>query len=91
MVSPNVNRILQAAQALNDAEREELRRLLDGRASRGAGHTKEQQLEQRLLRDGIIGRVPPDPTSADIESFIAWKPIAVQGGPVSQTIIEDRR
>ena len=91
MVSPNVNKILEAAQVLNNAEREELRRLLDDRATRQSGQTKEEQLQQRLLEEGIISHIPPKPTDDDIKRFNAWKPVPIQGKPLSETIIEDRR
>jgi superfamily I DNA/RNA helicase len=89
MVSPNVNRILQAAQSLNDAERQELMRLLQDRAARQAGPSTEEQLRQALVERGLLEKQRP--AAKDMERFRRWRPIATKGKPLSATIIEERR
>jgi hypothetical protein len=89
MVSPNVNRILQEVHALTDAERRELRRLLEHRASRKMQSTPQEQLRQALIQRGLLEKQPP--RGKDLDRFRRWKPIAVSGKPVSETIIEERR
>lgn len=92
MVSQNVNKLLREVLALNDAERQELQRLLDDRATaHQSAQTKEERLQQVLFDEGIISHIPPKPTQADIELFNAWKPLPIRGKPLSETIIEDRR
>jgi hypothetical protein len=91
MVSPNVSRILQEAQRLSDAERKELRRSLDERSAEPSALTKEQQLDRLLLEEGVLSRIPPGPTEPDVARFEKWTPVSIQGKPLSETIIEDRR
>ena len=91
MVSQNVNKLFQQVLALNEAERRELQNLLEVRAARQSVQAKEERLAQVLLEEGVISHVPAKPTLADIERFNAWKPVPIQGKPLSETIIEDRR
>lgn len=46
-------------------------------------------LDRVLLERGVISAVPQQP--ADVADFESWRPVEVQGPPVSQTIIEERR
>jgi hypothetical protein len=96
-MNPNVDKILKAAQAL------------DERAARQSKSTKQGQLrrttiEQGLLEkppprgndsglasDGITLTVPRKPTAKQIARFNAWKPVEMPGGPLSDDIIRDRR
>ena len=89
MVSHNVSRILQEAQSLSDAEREELRQLLANRTTRQAELSPEQQFRQAMVARGLLSPEPPE--GLPIEEVRAWKPITVRGKPVSETIIEERR
>jgi hypothetical protein len=91
MVSQNVNKILEAAQALNEAERQELRRLLDDRATRQTQSTKAQELDRLLRERGVVRTVPPKPTPEAIARFKAWRPIEMPGGSLSDQLIRDRR
>ena len=89
MVSHNVSRILQEAQSLSNAEREELRQLLAERTVRQTDQSPQQQLRQALVERGLLSPEPPKGKSA--EELRQWKPISVRGKPVSETIIEERR
>ena len=75
MVSPNVNRIYQAVEALTEAERDELRQLIESRARRQPGSVKlapnDERREQHRRRD--------------------FQPIELPGGPLFDDIIRDRR
>jgi hypothetical protein len=42
-------------------------------------------------RTRIIAQRRPKPTDADIARFNAWKPVPINGKPLSETIIEERR
>lgn len=89
MVSPNVSKVLEAAQALNDAERQELLGLLENGAPRQAEATKQEQVRQALIERGLLDQQPP--RGKDLERFRRWQPIPIQGKPLSQTIVEERR
>jgi len=83
-----VNKILEAAQALSDSERQELCRLLEERAVR--------QLQPRAARQisgerGVIRTIPPRPTPDAIARFRAWKPVKMPGGSLSDELVRDRR
>ena len=53
MVSPNVDKIFQETQALNDAEREELRSLLTLRASRNQERAKQDRCGKLSSNEGF--------------------------------------
>ena len=91
MVNSNISKILDAAQKLSDEERQELRRLLDERTPAQPGQTEEQRLDQLLRSRGVIRTVPPKPTPEVIARFLAWRPIKMPGGPLSDDLIRDRR
>jgi hypothetical protein len=46
-------------------------------------------LDDRLLAAGGIGYVPALLT--DLAPYRRWKPIAIKGKPLSETVIEERR
>jgi hypothetical protein len=89
MVSPNVNKILQDAQALSDAERQELRSLLEERSDREEELKRREQIRQALVEKGLVEKQPPQ--GKDPERFRRWQPVAIKGKPLSETIIEERR
>ena len=49
----------------------------------------EDQIEQELLAQGVLDHVPPPPT--DVTIYRNRKPIRVQGTPVSERLIAERR
>jgi hypothetical protein len=49
----------------------------------------EDQIEQELLAQGVLDNVPPPPT--DLTIYRNRKPIRVQGTPVSERLIAERR
>jgi hypothetical protein len=91
MISRNLNSVLEAAQALSDAEKQELRRLLDDGPTRQYSPADGQELDQLLRQRGIVRTVPPKPTPETIARFKAWKPIEMPGGSLSDELIRDRR
>lgn len=91
MISANVARLLEQANALSPEEREQLRLLMGQQPVASNELSKEDQVQRLLLERGVISRIPPKPTPEDIARFNAWKPIQIEGKPISQTIIEERR
>lgn len=49
----------------------------------------EDEFERELMAEGILGDVRPLLT--DDPEFYAYKPVNVEGKPISETIIEERR
>ena len=89
MVSPNVNKIMQEVNSLSDPERQELWRLLENRSNGNSALTKEQKLRDALVQRGLLEK--QSLRSKDIERYRQWQPVVVEGKPLSQTIIEERR
>ncbi len=89
MLSPDVNNILKATEALSDAECQELRRKLDERAATQSKSTKEDLLRQALVERGLLE--PSPPRGKDPVRFRRWQPIPISGKPLSETIIDERR
>lgn len=97
MVSQNLDQVFRAAQALSDEEREELRRLLDERSERNAMQrqiserwAKRRQWAAEMAKKGVSVTIPPEPTPEEWAKFLAWQPIEMPGGPLSDDIIRDR-
>ncbi|MEO8498409.1 MAG: hypothetical protein ABI614_25380 [Planctomycetota bacterium] len=49
----------------------------------------EDQIERELLAQGVLDHVPPPP--ADLTMYRNRKPVHVQGTPVSERLIAERR
>ncbi|HZZ41428.1 MAG TPA: hypothetical protein VFE58_00695 [Tepidisphaeraceae bacterium] len=89
MVSHNVDKIYQSAKALSEAELQELRRLLDNRESQQPELTKQEQVRHALVERGLVEQ--QSPLGKDPKRFQLWQPVPIQGKPLSETIIEERR
>ncbi|HEV7475532.1 MAG TPA: hypothetical protein VGN90_15870 [Pyrinomonadaceae bacterium] len=87
-MSTNVERVLDQIRSLSPEEQRQVRVALN---SSGKAAMTEDEFEQHLLANGVITEIPPPLTEADIEAFRNYKPISVEGKPVSETIIEERR
>ena len=81
MVSQNVDKIFQAVQGLTDAEKDELRHLLEARAQRQADLSAAPQT------------AIPEPTDDQRRQHRRrdFQPIELPGGPLSDDVIRDRR
>lgn len=89
MMSTNVERVLDEIKSMTSEEQQQIRVALNSRATTKSVMT-EDEFEQHLLASGVITEISPPPTEAEIEAFRNYKPITVEGKPVSQTIIEER-
>ena len=90
-MSANIERVLDEIKALTPEERRRVRAALDGMEIMKPGtEISEEEFEQRMEELGIISR-PREPLD-DEASFSEFKPIEIlDGKPVSETIIEERR
>lgn len=88
-MSTNVERVLDQIRSLTVEEQQQVRAALN------LGNTKpvmtEDEFEQHLLDAGVISEVKPPITDEELARFRAYRPIEVEGKPVSETLIEDRR
>jgi hypothetical protein len=88
-MSPSVEKLIRLAQSLSPDERQELSSHLHELASQAASPTLEEQLDQAMLRAGLIAALPP--RDLDPVEYHAWQPVAVGGKPLSESIVEERR
>lgn len=88
-MSTNVERVLDQIRALTAEEQQQVRTALN------SGDKKplitEDEFEQHLLAAGVISEVKPPISEEELARFRAYRPIEVEGKPVSETLIEDRR
>jgi hypothetical protein len=89
MPTTDFENVVQLVKALNPAEQWRLRDLLDVWLAPPQAPPTEEELAQELLREGILDHVPPP--VRDATSFENYKPVEIEGKPLSETIIEERR
>ena len=89
MAATNFDKVVEQVQALNDAEKWRLRDLLDVWLAPPGPQMTEEEVDQEMLREGILDQVPPPIT--DTAPYENRKLIEVQGEPLSETIMKARR
>jgi hypothetical protein len=89
MAATNFDKVVEQVQALNDAEKWRLRDLLDIWLAPPGPQMTEEEVDQEMLREGILDQVPPP--IKDVAHYENYKPIDVQGEPLSETIMKERR
>jgi hypothetical protein len=89
MSQETLERIVEDVKRLTPQEQQQLRALLDQGLNDQSEdmETKERLLMQRLLQEGIIESIP----TMEHDPYERFSPITVQGEPVSETIIRERR
>jgi hypothetical protein len=85
------SQIWEAVKALTPGQQRRLRKLLGALRFMSQPLSPEDEAALLLLKDGVIRRVPRPATEADSKSFQEYKPIQVEGKPISESIVEDRR
>ena len=86
-----IDNLVAQFQRLSPEEQRELRRRLDQQASNGNSMAAmtEDEFENLLLSKGTLSDVPPPIT--DFTPYEARTPIKIDGPPLSETVIRDRR
>lgn len=79
-----VEKLYQEAKALPPDDRRRLIELL----SQAEPAMTEEEFQMHLLSEGIISELPKPMTEREEKGF---RPIQVEGQPLSETIIEERR
>jgi hypothetical protein len=90
-MSADVERVLNEIQALTPEERQQVRAALENMAIENSGpQMTEEEFEQHLLAKGIISSIPP--RNVGYTAHRDFEPIEIlDGKPISETIIEERR
>lgn len=83
MSTSDMQQILQLVDRLTPEERERLRAAIDSPEARH----EEDDINHLLLQEGLILEIPRPAATRESNP----EPIEVEGIPISQTIIEDRR
>lgn len=91
MSALNFDQAWQAVQTLTPRQQQRLRKLLEALRFMHQPLTPEEQLQLLLLKDGVIDHVPRPLTEAERQAFQEYKPVPIEGKPLSETIIEERR
>jgi hypothetical protein len=95
----DIDQLLRDVQTLPPEQRALLRQALDGPdepvAQAAPAPTAdprvdaEMEYQRQLLAAGLIHEIKPWPRDAPVKD--AWAPVTIQGKPLSETIIEERR
>ena len=87
-MTPNVEKVISDVRSLSNAEIRELRDNLDKILARPK--MSEEEFDRHLLAKGIISKIPPPIT--DFAPYENRKPAEIlDGKPISETLIEERR
>lgn len=90
MSSATLERIIEEAQALTPDERQQLvKRLSVLVPAPPTDDDLEDAFERELVAEGILSEVKP--LATDSAEYHSYQPITVEGKPLSETIIEERR
>ena len=89
MTTGRLDRVFEEVKLLTPDEQRNLRDMVDELLAASAPTMTEDEFEQRLLKKGIISRIPP--RIRDATFYAQRKPVKVEGKPVSEIIIEERR
>ncbi len=87
----NFGQVWEAVKTLSPRQQRRLRKLLDALRLKSPPLTPEDELQLRLLKDGVIDRIPHPAAEADIKAFEEYKPVPIEGKPLSETVMEERR
>jgi len=89
MPNPALDQVVEAVKALTREEQQQLREWLCNELAMPQIPPTEEEFEQELMSVGLLSKVRPHMTdSASQEDF---EPITIQGQPLSEMIIEERR
>lgn len=88
-MSANVERVLNEIKLLTLAELEQVRQTVNELLATQEAQTPEQKLQQKLFEAGLLTEIKPP--IRDFEAYRNRQPVKVEGKPISETIIEERR
>ncbi len=84
-----LEKVIEEVKSLAPEEQVKVREMLDSILSPKKNPPTRAEYEQYLLEKGVISHIPTRQTpSAERKAF---KPIKIEGKPISETIIEERR
>ncbi len=87
MSSANLEKVIEEVKALTLDEKRKLHATLNELLA--APQPTEDNFKRAMLDAGLLNSI--EPREVDLESFKNYKPVDVEGKPVSETLIEERR
>jgi hypothetical protein len=87
MSSANLEKVIEEVKALTLDEKRKLHATLNELLA--SPQPTEDDFKRAMLDAGLLNSI--EPREVDLESFNNYKPVEVEGKPVSETIIEERR
>jgi hypothetical protein len=98
MSAMNVDQVWEAVRNFTPEQLQRLRTFLDALLENPAllrkkaeELTPEDKVTLALLKDGLLSKIPRPPTEEDIKRFREFKPVEIEGEPLSETIVRERR
>jgi hypothetical protein len=91
-MSATLDKVKEEVKSLAPEELQEVRELVDSLLSEVSEDEREAAFECDLAAEGFISPANPlTATEEEVRQYRAYKPITVEGQPLSETIIEERR
>jgi hypothetical protein len=87
MSSANLEKLIEEVKALTLDEKRKLHATLNELLA--SPQPTEEDFKRAMLDAGLLNSI--EPREVDLESFNNYEPVEVEGKPVSETIIEERR
>ncbi len=84
-----LDQLIEQVKALPPIERQLVRQALAETESEVAHPTPEEEFQNRLVQCGLLAA--PKKPKRDQAAFDRFVPVPIQGKPLSETIIEERR
>jgi hypothetical protein len=91
-MATDIERLLKEIRSLPPEEQKRVREALDEEPAPAADMDEasaEEEFKRRLLQAGLLKQIKPPIT--DLTPYRDRKPFEIQGKPLSETIIEERR
>ena len=88
-MSVALDQLIEQVKALPPIERQKVRQALAEAESEVPHSTPEDQFQKRLVQCGLLA-APKNP-ARNQAAFDRFVPVPIQGKPLSETIIEERR
>jgi hypothetical protein len=87
MSSANLEKVIEEVKALTLDEKRKLHATLNELLT--STQPTEDDFKRAMLNAGLLNSI--EPREVDLESFKNYEPVDVEGKPVSETLIEERR
>lgn len=85
-----LEKVLETVKSLTPEEKDKVRKALDDVLPTEKPKISREEYEKYLLAKGVISHIPTR-TGKRPEELKDFKPIEVEGEPISETIIRERR